>query len=419
MTLVKISPRPLARQIIIIGRARIDSAGVAISAPKVVLDGPVEVAGDPPAHHQFQHVRLGESRRFDLPQQADDGVRPLHIAGQRRVDVARAELLDAARVDVVRAGRQRFGELTLHAHVELKRVERSQVEREPDDTSGLIGEDASGREWVRVARIVKIHLAQSLPVKAQLVGDGENAGAVVKDPRAAAQYRLALFARRIGERQARGNIVPVAEKILLIVTQAGGEGEIRPHQNLILREQAEFLLPKRQVTVPLIDGKQKGPLIQIIPQSGEGEHAAEARLVAKPAAADVRDIHAASDKMFALCPGKDVIELYMVFGRPPISLSATAGEGVLNDQLRNARVEAARPAILMPDAAGQFVDQFGREDLSQAEKKMVLATSGIGGHFRQIKPADAGVAARILIDFEPERKRGVFADLVIYSKGEF
>src|SRR5262249_22629471 len=143
------------------------------------------------------------------------------------------------------------------------------------------------------------------------------------------------------------------------------------------------------------------------------------RLIAESAAADVRHVQAASDKMLALRPGNDVIELHMIFCRPLVRLSAASCESVLNDQLRNARMEAARPAILMSDATGQFVDDLGREDLSQAKKKMVLAAPGISAHFRQINPADAGVSARILRDFEPQRKCGVCADLVIDSKREF
>src|SRR5262249_61632781 len=116
------------------------------------------------------------------------------------------------------------------------------------------------------------------------------------------------------------------------------------------------------------------------------------RSVRKASGADGGDAPSPSNISFARGPEKDVFELHMFSGRPPISLSATAGEGVLNDQLRNARVEAARPTILMPDASGQFVDQFGGKDLSQAEKEMVFAPSGIAGPFRQIKPPTPALA---------------------------
>src|SRR5262249_3276428 len=158
-----------------------------------------------------------------LSQHADCRIRPLDIAGQWRIDIARAEQLDAARIDVVCAGRQRFGELSLHTQVELKRVGGTQVWREPDDAGGLICEDASERKRVGIARIRKIHLAQSPPVKAQSVADGKDAGAVVKDPRAATQDHFALFARRVGKRKAWGKVILVPEKILLVVAQAGGE----------------------------------------------------------------------------------------------------------------------------------------------------------------------------------------------------
>src|SRR5262249_21540026 len=149
--------------------------------------------------------------------------------------------------------------------------------------------------------------------------------------------------------------------------------------NLILREQSEFLLPERHVAVPLVDAKQERAVVQIVLQRGEGECSPEVRLITEPAAADVRNVQTCSDKMLTLRPGKDVIELHMIFCNPLIGLRAAAGEGVLNDQPRNVGMEAARPAILMPDATGQFVDEFGGEDLAQAEKKMMLAASGIGG----------------------------------------
>jgi hypothetical protein len=103
---------------------------------------------------------------------------------------------------------------------------------------------------------------------------------------------------------------------------------------------------------PLIDRVQEGALAQVILQRGEGKCSAEIRRVTEAATADVRNIYAGSYQMLAMCSGKEVIELHMIFGRPPIRLSAASGESVLNDQLWNARVEAVRPTILMPDAAG-------------------------------------------------------------------
>src|SRR5262249_40157680 len=161
------------------------------------------------------------------------------------------------------------------------------------------------------------------------------------------------------ERKARGKVILVTQIILLVITQAQGDGEIWPDQNLILSKQAEFLLPERQVAVAQVDRVREGAVIQIIFQGREGECSAEVCRITKSATTDVRDVQAASDIMFALRPGEDFIQLHVVFRRPPISLAAAAGEGVLHDKPGKALPDATRSAIFMPGAEGKLVDQFG------------------------------------------------------------
>src|SRR5262249_40988254 len=162
---------------------------------------------------------------------------------------------------------------------------------------------------------------------------------------------------RGGEGNEWGEVIFGAQIILLDITEAQGYGKIRTRQNLILRKQAKFLLPKRQVAVALVDGIREGAVIQIIFQGCEGERSAEVRLVTKSATTDVRNIQAASDKMFTLRPGKDFIQLNVVFRRPPISLAAATSESVLHDKPGNAMPDATRSAIFMPGAKSKLVDQ--------------------------------------------------------------
>src|SRR5262249_5335126 len=186
---------------------------------------------------------------------------------------------------------------------------------------------------------------------------GVMAGGVIKTPRPAAQNRFPFLIRRVCERNARGEVILVSQIILLVITHAQGDGKIRTRQNLILRKQAEFLLPKRQVAVALVNGIQERAVIQIIFQGCEGERPAEVRLVTKSATTDVRNVQAASDKMSTLRPGKNFIQLNVVFRRPPISLAAATGESVLHDKPGNAMPDATRSAIFMPGAQGKLVDQ--------------------------------------------------------------
>src|SRR5262249_8993163 len=161
---------------------------------------------------------------------------------------------------------------------------------------------------------------------------GTNAGSVIKNPRAAAQNRFAFLIRRVRERKAWGEVILVSKVILLVITQAQGDGKIRAHKNLILREQAEFLLPKSQMPVDQVEGIQERAVVQIIIQLDECECSSEVRLITEPTTTDVRNVQASADKMFSLRPGKNFIQLHVIFCRPPVSLPAAAGEGVLHDE---------------------------------------------------------------------------------------
>src|SRR5262245_1896870 len=96
--------------------------------------------------------------------------------------------------------------------------------------------------------------------------------------------------------------------------------------------------------------------------------------------------------MFALRPGKDFIQLHMVFRRSPIRLAAAAGEGVLHNKFWNAGPDAARSTVFMPDSHGEFIDQFGRDNLAMGEENMVLAISGVGPGLLKIESADAVIS---------------------------
>jgi hypothetical protein len=61
----------------------------------------------------------------------------------------------------------------------------------------------------------------------------------------------------------------------VIITQAQANGEIGAHENIVLRKQAEILLPENQMAIPLVDGKEERPVVQIIRQRGERERAAK------------------------------------------------------------------------------------------------------------------------------------------------
>ncbi len=135
--------------------------------------------------------------------------------------------------------------------------------------------------------------------------------------------------------------------------------------------------------------------MHIIIECGEGEGAAEVRLVTEATTTDVRDVEASFDKMFAMRPGKDFIELDVVFRRSPITLAATASEGVLHDESRHARLDAPRPAILVADTHREFINQLGRDNHAMGEKNLPFAAPRISSGFREIKSADTVILARV------------------------
>src|SRR5687767_8952062 len=96
--------------------------------------------------------------------------------------------------------------------------------------------------------------------------------------------------------------------------------------------------------------------------------------------------------MFALRPRNDFVQLYMVFRRPPIRLAAASSECVLYNKSWNARPDAARSTVFVPDSHGEFIDQFGRDNLAVCEENMVLAIPRVGAGLRKIESADAVIS---------------------------
>src|SRR5262249_55232978 len=56
MSFIEVSTSPLAAQIIVVCRPRIDSAGIVVGPPQRILDCPVKESTDSTAQHQFQSV---------------------------------------------------------------------------------------------------------------------------------------------------------------------------------------------------------------------------------------------------------------------------------------------------------------------------------------------------------------------------
>src|SRR5262245_35079382 len=109
------------------------------------------------------------------------------------------------------------------------------------------------------------------------------------------------------------------------------------------------------MALALVDGKQEGAVIQKVFQRGEGERSPEVCLITESTAADIRDVQTASDKMLSLCPGNVFVQLHVVFRRPPISLAAAAGEGVLHNKSGYARPDATRSTVFVPGSQGDLI----------------------------------------------------------------
>lgn len=94
-----------------------------------------------------------------------------------------------------------------------------------------VGEGAAGR---RVGERVGVE-EEALPAEREVV-DGAEQDAVVEDARAEADDRVARAERIVGEREARGEVVTVADDCLVLVAQPEGEDEVGARAPLLLRK---------------------------------------------------------------------------------------------------------------------------------------------------------------------------------------
>ena len=199
MSLVIIGPRPLARQVIIIGGKCIDSAAARSSriiaghvipgSAKGVLNHSVESLGDAAAKRHFESIALQVTRRLNLPGNAERRVRSIEIVrGGRGIDIPRAIPADPSDAPIVHAERSTFRQLTIQARAELSRVGNLYGRIQSHNARGL-----GGIKYGRIGRVCQDRLAQAQAVITLEIEERPGPGAVIENPGTRSQYRFALF----------------------------------------------------------------------------------------------------------------------------------------------------------------------------------------------------------------------------------
>ena len=86
------------------------------------------------------------------------------------------------------------------------------------------------------------------------------AGAIEEKASAGADDGLSGISGSVGEGQPRGHVIAVTEKVLPVVTDTGGEGEVLAELPFVLKEAADVFFNDNGARVAAVDDSREGPI---------------------------------------------------------------------------------------------------------------------------------------------------------------
>ena len=197
MPLIEIRARVFERQVVRVRRHPGDAGGIVPGLAQRVLNRRVDKATDLTPERELHRMPDQLAGRLDL---ADDATRPIgsrvEQRRQRRVHVARQELMETAIPDVGDARARRLRELALEADAVLHRRRQLDARRQLHDARRLGREALAGCEGIGIAWI-RDHVPElANPVVAHQILNGPGASPVVEHARAAADHGSSISIRR-------------------------------------------------------------------------------------------------------------------------------------------------------------------------------------------------------------------------------
>ena len=225
------------------------------------------------AEGEFECVEAVAASRLDLLDLAKAGVGAWVVGGQDGIGwedgsvvVARAEGFDPGLAAVCCGEGNGFVKLAFDAEAVLDSVGGADVGIEEDEVGWDGIEVRAGRDWV--SGVLDLNGVEDDTVVKNGVGRKVTAGAVVEETGACAKNGFA-FARSIGQRDARGEVVVVRNEGLPIVAETERDLDLRGELDLILDEGSEFVDPVNTTTNSLLRGEDVGSVGGVGRKRGE------------------------------------------------------------------------------------------------------------------------------------------------------
>ena len=246
MQAVVVGASPVRRRVVaVLGKER-DAAGVVVGAAERVLNLTGKILAGLAAKRQFQRIAFQISLGLHLADLAKRKVRSHVITTDQngRIGIDRAEHVDASSADINGAERAFCGDLVLSADAVLKsvrnagaRIERDHADRDLRQHRGIDG--------IRDQRRIDDEPPEIDAVEVEQVADRAGAGAVVEQAGASANYRFTFFTGRIGEAEARREVVRLIVKVVLpVIPHAHVHRQIRSHTNIVFDKCAQDFFQK-------------------------------------------------------------------------------------------------------------------------------------------------------------------------------
>src|SRR3989442_6159259 len=101
--------------------------------------------------------------------------------------------------------------------------------------------------------------------------------------------------------------------VLVIVTESEGNRQVWFQPEVVLHEPTHHLLKKHQAPFALLAYKREWLLPQVIGEAGKIECAGKVGAIVGASPTKVGGVHARLDEMPAVRPGKNVVELRVIF----------------------------------------------------------------------------------------------------------
>ena len=277
----------------------------------------------------------------------------------RGVGVAGSKALDLDPIAIGGGESDFLTELPLDTEAGLDRIRRANVGCLADDVAGD-GRKVSPRSQLLGGWLLKLHRVENDAI-VELEGGWEIAAdAVIKESRAETQNRLP-FAWSVSERDARGQIVVVADVGDPVVAKTKRDLELWVDHDLVLKVGTHFIGPVEAATDASLGCEDvrcadidRG-VYGVVCEGGVEQGAQSIGVVVDGSLTDLGQLEAETNIVLSVVPTNNFVDMDCVFGSGEIGLSTTAGER--SDDMDGAGIcNAAGHIFVLLKGDGQLVD---------------------------------------------------------------